>query len=329
MSASATRKTLAVLVLIPVVVALALWAFAWPAARIAPRDLPIGVAGPATATAPLEQRLAERDGAFEVHRYDSEAAARTAIEDRVVYGAVVVTAQGPELLTASAASPVVAGLLREAVTAQVPAGTQVTVTDVVPAPAGDPRGSAFGAGLFPLILAGAASGIVVTVLGLRGARAAGTLLGAAALAGIVGATLAHSWLGVFAGDWWTEAGVLGLTVLAIGAAIAGLAALIGKPGIGVGAFLMILLGNPFSGVVSAPELLPAPVGTLGQWLPPGAGGSALRSVAFFDGAGAGPALLVLGIWAAAGLAALLVGGRRGRAEAAPTVTPAPEPARVG
>lgn len=49
MPATATRKTFAVLVLIPVVVALALSAFAWPAARIAPRDLPIGVAGPATA----------------------------------------------------------------------------------------------------------------------------------------------------------------------------------------------------------------------------------------------------------------------------------------
>ncbi|MDT9687631.1 ABC transporter permease [Streptomyces sp. P9(2023)] len=323
MPASATRKTLAVLVLIPVVVALALWAFAWPAARIAPRDLPIGVAGPATATAPLEQRLTERDGAFEVHRYDSEAAARTAIEDRVVYGAVVVTPQGPELLTATAASPVVAGLLREAVTAQVPPGTQVTVTDVVPAPAGDPRGSAFGAGLFPLILAGAASGIVATVLGLRGARAAVTLVGAAALAGIVGVSLTHSWLGVLAGDWWTEVGVLGLTVLAIGAGIAGLAALIGKPGIGLGALLMILLGNPFSGVGSAPELLPAPAGALGQWLPPGAGGSALRSVAFFDGAGAGPALLVLGVWAAAGLAVLLIGGRRAGATATPAATPAP------
>ncbi|MER7958139.1 ABC transporter permease [Streptomyces sp. NPDC096030] len=323
---TATRKTVAVLVLIPVVVALALWAFAWPAARIAPRDLPLGVAGPATATAPLEQRLAERAGAFEVHRYDSEAAARTAIEDRAVYGAVVVTPQGPELLTASAASPVVAGLLREAVAAQAPAGTPIKVTDVVPAPAGDPRGSAFGAGLFPLILAGAASGIAATVLGLRGARAAGTLLGAAALAGIVGATLAHSWLGVLTGGWWAEAGVLGLTVLAISATIAGLAALIGRAGIGVGAILMILLGNPFSGVASAPELLPAPVGALGQWLPPGAGGSALRSVAFFDGAGAGSALLVLGVWAAAGLTALLFGGRRDRTAGAAAATPAPVPA---
>jgi hypothetical protein len=329
MSATATRKTLAVLVLIPVVAALALWAFAWPAARIAPRDLPIGVAGPATATAALEQRLTERDGAFEVHRYDSEAAARAAIGDRTVYGAVIVTPRGPELLTASAASPLVAGLLREAVSAQAPVGTPMKVTDVVPAPAGDPRGSAFGASLFPLILAGAAAGAVVTLLGLRRTRATLALTGAAALAGIVGAALGHSWLGALTGDWWTEAGVLALTVLAIGASLAGLAALLGRAGLGLGALLMILLGNPFSGVASAPELLPAPAGVLGQWLPPGAGGSALRSVAFFDGGGAASPLLVLGVWAVAGLAALLLGGRRDRTAAAPETTAAPQSVPAG
>lgn len=243
---------------------------------------------------------------------------------------MIVTPQGPELLTASAASPVVAGLLREAVTAQAPAGTPMKVTDVVPTPAGDPRGSAFGASLFPLILAGAASGVLVTVLGLRRTRAAIALTGAAALAGIVGAALGHSWLGALTGDWWAEAGVLALTVLAIGATLAGLAALLGKPGLGLGALLMILVGNPFSGVASAPELLPAPAGALGQWLPPGAGGSALRSVAFFDGGGAGGPLLVLAVWAVAGLAAaLLLGGRRDRAASAQAPTPVPEQAPVG
>ncbi|NEA79773.1 ABC transporter permease, partial [Actinospica acidiphila] len=38
------RRIAAVLVLIPTLVALALWAFAWPAARTAPRDVPLGVA---------------------------------------------------------------------------------------------------------------------------------------------------------------------------------------------------------------------------------------------------------------------------------------------
>jgi hypothetical protein len=48
---------------------------------------------------------------------------------------------------------------------------------------------------------------------------------------------------------------------------------------------MVLIGNPFSGVGTGPELLPQPVGAIGQLLPPGAGGNLLRSTAFFDGAG--------------------------------------------
>ncbi|WP_103535136.1 ClpP family protease [Streptomyces sp. SM11] len=117
MSTASNRRAVAVILLVPLMVTLALWAFAWPAARIAPRDLPVGVAGAAPAAQQLEQRFEQRDGAFEVHRFDDEAAARAAIEDRAVYGAVVVTPQGPHLLTASAASPVVSQLLREAVTA--------------------------------------------------------------------------------------------------------------------------------------------------------------------------------------------------------------------
>ncbi|MFF8380075.1 ABC transporter permease [Streptomyces sp. NPDC015661] len=318
------RRALAVLVLIPVVAALALALFAWPAARIAPRDLPIGVAGPAAAADAVERQLGRHEGAFEIHRYEDAAAARAAIEDRDVYGAVVVTPSGTELLTASAASPVVAGLLREAVTAQAPAGAEVRVTDVVAAPAGDPRGAVLGASLLPLALIGAATGVTTVLLGLRGAGAAATLVGAAALAGVVGATLADSWLGALTGDWWAEAGVLGLTVLAIGSAFAGLATLLGKPGFGLAAALTILLGNAFSGMSSAPQMLPTGVGALGQWLPPGAGGSALRSVSAFDGAAAGRPLLVLSLWAVAGLAATALGARR-RAEAAPSTEPAPVP----
>lgn len=305
------RHMIAAVVLATVLAALALWAFAWPAARLAPRDLPLGVAGPATAITQVERQLSAHEGAFEIHRYTDEAAARDAIENRTVYGAVVVTAQGPKLLTASAASPVVAQLLQQAVTEQAArsggSGAQVKVVDVVPAAANDPRGAAFGASVLPLALAGVAAGAVVTLLGLRGVRAAGALVTAAALVGVVAAALAHSWLGVLTGDWWAEAGALGLTTLAVSGAVAGPAALLGTAGIGLGGLTVVLLGNPFSGASSAPQLLPDPVGTIGQWLPPGAGASLLRSVSFFDGAAAlGPAL-TLTWWAALGLAAVLLG----------------------
>ncbi|WP_369256323.1 ABC transporter permease [Streptomyces sp. R35] len=314
------RRMVAVIVLIPALVALALWAFAWPAARTAPRDLPLGVAGSATATAPIQKQLAQHRGAFEIHRYADEAAARDAIEDRTVYGAVVATAQGPKLLTASAASPLVAQLLQQAVAQQAPEGTKVPTVDVVPASAKDPRGAALSASVLPLALVGIAAGAVVTLLGLRGTRAASALVGAAALVGMVAAAIAHSWLGVFTGDWWTEAAALGLSTLAVSAAVAGLAALIGTPGIGLGGFVVMLLGNPFSGAASAPEMLPEPVGTIGQWLPPGAGASLLRSVSFFDGAAATGPALTLAWWAVLGLGAVLLGSTlKQRETAAETV----------
>ncbi|MFJ4623367.1 ABC transporter permease [Streptomyces sp. NPDC088812] len=315
------RRAIAVVVLVPVLAALALWAFAWPAARTAPRDLPLGVAGPEAAITQVEQTLQQHEGAFEIHRYDDEAAARAAMADRTVYGAVVVTPQGPELLTASAASPVVAQLLQQAVDRQAAAdGTDVRTVDVVAASPNDPRGAALSASVLPLALAGIAAGAVVTLLGLRGVRAVLALVGTAALVGLVAAALAHSWLGVLPGDWWAEAATFGLSTLAVSAAVAGCAALLGPAGIGLTAFTVMFLGNPFSGAASAPEMLPEPVGTVGQWLPPGAGTTLLRSVSFFDGAAATGPALTLTWWAALGLGAVLLGNAlKGRARsAAPT-----------
>ncbi|MEU9667619.1 ABC transporter permease [Streptomyces bobili] len=323
-------RAISVVLLVPLLSALALWAFAWPTARTAPRDLPLGVAGPPAATAGIEEKLTRQQGAFEIHHYADEAAARAAIEDRTVYGAVVVTGRGPELLTASAASPVVAQLLQQAVTGQAaPEGGEVRTVDVVAAPASDPRGAALNASVLPLAIAGIAAGAAVTLLGLRGVRAALALVGAAALVGVVAAALADSWLGVLTGPWWAEAATLGLSTLAVGAAVAGCAALLGTPGIGAMAFVVMFLGNPFSGAASAPQMLPEPVGAIGQWLPPGAGSTLLRSVAFFDGAAAtGPALTLIW-WAVLGLGAVVLGDalKRRRKEDGPA--PERKPALIG
>ena len=86
----------------------------------------------------------------------------------------------------------------------------------------------------------------------------------------------------------------------------GLHSLFGTAGLGIGALVMVFIGNPFSAAATAPELLPEPVGGLGQLLPPGAGANLLRSTGFFDGAGAGEHIAVLAIWAVLGLAAALL-----------------------
>jgi hypothetical protein len=340
------RALMAVVVLVPVLAGLALTAFAWPAARLAPRDLPVGVVAPAAAVAAIEQRLAGGGEAVDLHRYPDQAAARAAIADREVYGALVLSPDGAAVLTASAASPVVAQLLQQAAATATgpgggPAGAEpspggakpspggpaasgadpaqggpvatppgggaspaaVRVVDVVPADPDDPRGAALAASLLPLVLAGVAAGALVWLAGGPGVGRVAALVVAAAAAGLVGAGVAQGWLGVLGGDWWVNAGVLGLIVLAVGAAVAGLAALFGRAGVALGVLLMVLVGNPLSGISSAPELLPEPAGALGQLLPPGAGGSLLRSTAFFDGAAATGPLAVLAAWAVLGLAA--------------------------
>ena len=115
---------LAVIIVPAFLAALALAAFSWTSARLAPRSLPLGVAGPQAAAA-AEQHLAQHPGAFSIHYYPDEARAAAAVRHRSVYGAIVINAHGATVLTASAASPLVARLLSNAAaTAAAPAGSQ-------------------------------------------------------------------------------------------------------------------------------------------------------------------------------------------------------------
>jgi hypothetical protein len=105
---------------------------------------------------------------------------------------------------------------------------------------------------------------------------------------------------------------LSLTVLAIASVVAGLAALLGRRGLALGAVTMV--GNAFSAASSAPQMLPQPVGAIGQLLPPGAGANLLRSTGFFDGAAAAGHVAVLVGWVLVGLAALIAAAGRDRRE---------------
>jgi hypothetical protein len=302
------RPPLAAIVIVPLIAALVLTLFAWPAAKVGPRDLPVGVAGPPA----MQQRLAAAGDRFDVHRYADEAAARAAIEDREVYGAFVATPEGPKVLTASAASPAVAQLLTHG-------ADGAKVEDVVPAP---PAGNGLSASVLPLVLAGILTGAVVAGIGGGAWRRIGLLVTGSVLTGVGAALIVQSWLGVVGGDFWANAGVLGLTVLAISATIAGLEALLGKAGIALGALTMVFIGNPFSGVATSPDMLPAGAGVIGQLLPPGAGGNLLRSTGFFDGAAAGGPITVLVTWALAGFALLGLAALRGRRTAPAAVAAA-------
>jgi hypothetical protein len=314
-SSAHRRPGPAAILLVPVVVAIVLTLFAWPSAKLEPRDLPVGVAGPASAAGPLEAQLRANGDAFEVHRYSNEAEARQAIEDRDVYGAFVATPEGPKVLSSTAASAAVAQLLGRAA-AEVDAPSE----DVVTAE----HGAALPSSVLPLVIAGLLTGAVAVFLTTSGLGRVGVLVAGSALVGLVAAAIVQSWLDVVEGDWVVNAGVLGLTVLAIASTLAGLWALLGERGIALAALIMVLVGNPFSAAGSAPELLPEPVGGLGQLLPPGAGANLLRSTGFFDGAAAGVPVTVLLAWTLGGLAVLALATARTRRPAA-----AAAPVRAG
>jgi hypothetical protein len=316
------RQLVIVAVVLPLMIVLAVLAFAWPNARLAPRGLPVGIVGTSAASQQAVAALTRAEpGGFDFSLYADQATAKRAVEDRDVYGAFEITSGHITVLEASAASPAVAQLLtstgqqlatRQAgqpVAAHRAPAAPVSVVDVVPLSGSDPRGLVLSSALLPLTICSIImAAAVALLLRFRPAwRQILSLVVVSATAGLGAILITEGFLGALPHGNGTSWAALTLTVLAVSAPTAGLIALIGPLGLGLGAALMIFIGNPFSGATSAPQLLPTAVSHIGQWLPPGAGASLLRSTAYFGGHGAAGHLAVLIVWAVAGLAAIVAG----------------------
>jgi len=310
-------------VVLAAIVGVIVLAFSWPGVTSDPRDLPIAVVGPEAQVTALEAALDERaEGLFEVTVVDDRDAAVAAIESREAYGAIVLS-DSPEVLTASAASPVVAqqlsaiagalqAQLQAAVAAQVPEGVTpptvtVTVTDVVPLADTDPRGSGLASAAFPLVLGGMLGGILISVALVGALRRLVALAVYAVVGGLVISGILQGWFGVLQGDYLLNAAVVTTALLAIGAPIVGFAALIGRPGVALGPVLFLLIANPISSAAAPVEFLLAPWGAVGQWFPPGAGATLIRETSYFPAADTTFPWLVLAGWAVAGILLALVG----------------------
>ncbi len=301
------RPKPAAFLLLPLAFAIILALFAWPNAEAGPRDLPIGVAGQPAQTRSIEQGFAGRGEAFDIHRYADEAGARDAIEDRDIYGAFVVTADGPKVLTATAASAPVAALLNQAADEN---GAEVE--DVTPSSA---RASALPSSVFPLLIGGILVGVASILVAGSLLQRAGLVLGGSLLMGLTATLLIQGWFDILGGDWAANAAAFSLLTAAVAAVVAGLEAVLGRAGIALGAMTMVFVGNPFSGAATGPHMLPEPAGLIGQLLPPGAGANLARSTGYFDGAAAGGHAAVLAAWALGGFALFAVAGLRARRSA--------------
>lgn len=303
------------------------FAFTWPAARLAPRDIPLVVAGPAPAVSAVVRQLDQRQpDAFAIKQLPDPAAARTALRGREAYGAIVITPAGPRMLVASAASPVVAADLTQ-LGNQLAGRPGAPVPDVVTTDSHDSHGAVFSSLLLPLIMSSLAGGILLGLMIGSIVRRAVGLVTFSILGGVVTAAIVQTFLSALPGPFLAIAGVIGLVVLAVAGTVVGLTAVVGRPGYAVAGLLMMLVANPLSGATSAPELLPQPWGAIGQAMPAGAGGTLLRSVAYYHGARSGAPLTALVIWSAAGLLLLGLGALRAR-RTVPSVTRVPEPQRV-
>jgi hypothetical protein len=303
--------------LLTAVLTVFLIAFAWPSARSEPRNVPLAVSGPTPAVAQIEARLEQAmPGGFEITAVPDRQAAVQRIEDRDAYGAIVLDAAQPEVLTASAGGPAIAQILTQ-LSARMSPENPAKVTDIVPLPKDDPRGAGLAAGALPLVLGGIIAAAGLTQLVRSGGKRMIGALTFAVTGGLALAAVLQYWLGSFEGSYLGNAGVIAMSIAAISLTLLGLEWLLGTAGLALGGAVMMLLGNPLSGMTSAPEMLPSGWGTLGQFLPPGAAGTALRSVGFFDGAGAARPLVVLGCWLLAGVALCGLGALRSRGRAVP------------
>ena len=268
-----------------------------------PHQLPLGLIGtPAVVGAEAASLEHLAPGAYQVHAYTSLAAAKTGILDRDVYGALR-PAPTPLLLVASAASPAVATLLQGSFTAAARAeGKSLVVRDLVPLPSSDARGATTFSMLISLLVIGIIGSAAIFLLGRHRSPPVrlAIMVALAVGAGLVATLATNVLVGAFHGHFLAVWGVATLFVLAIGLPIAGFLVLFGVSGIGIGALMFLVIGNPASGGGSAPALLPGFWRVLSQFLPPGAAITAMRGVVYFHGHGMTHALLVLGIYAILG-----------------------------
>lgn len=322
------------------IVTAVLLAFLWPTITSTPKDLPVAVVGDQASfdrvSSALEQRAAQTgdEAPFDLQRMDSRDAAVQAAQEREIYGAFVLPDapdQRLEVLTASAANGSVAQMLTAAgqgmvtgqaqqAAAQAPAEQKATilqgalagpqVTDLAPFSDEDPRGAGMAVASLPLTIGGLLGGVLLSNT-LRGTwRRVLGVLAYAAIAGLAMVAVLDWWFGLLPAPSASLWAAISLSLLATVALIVGLHSAIGAPGIGIGALLTMLLGNPISGAQAPAEFLPGAWGEIGQYLVPGATGTLVRNLAYFPDASSTMPWLVLAGWVALGLVLIVVGHHR-------------------
>ncbi|HEX9364624.1 MAG TPA: hypothetical protein VGA47_12665 [Candidatus Dormibacteraeota bacterium] len=291
----------------------------------APHDIPVGIVG---APQLAEQLAANAPGAFDFTNYDSEAAARAAIDSRDVDGALVVGPGGPKLIIAGAAGDGVNGVITGVFTNVFKQqGQALAVETVHPFAAGDPHGLI----LFFVVLAVLVSTLIAQALvglrrGLRFVTRLSLVVAFAFLAAPTAMGLATWIAGDYGSGFWLATALVALGSAAVGAVVAGAASLLGRPGIALAALIVVLLDLVCSGGPIGSQLLPDAYRWLAPGMPAGQLYSAVRGALYFDGAGIVEPFGVLSLWLLGGLILMVLGQLVSRRVAVREEVVAPNPA---
>lgn len=310
------------------VVALVVLAFLWPTKTVTPHNLPVSVSGSAAIVADFEAAANEKlPNAFEFVAADDRQQAVTQIQKRETYGAFVLGdgTQMPEVLTAPAGSSTATQLLNSVALTlqgqlqqQVSAAggdaskVQVTVTPIVPLAETDATGAGLAAASFPMTMGGMIGGILISLLVVGVIRRLVALAGFGAASGLILTGVLQGWFEFLQGNFWLNALAVSLAVSAIAAFIIGCTSLIGRPGIAVGAIVMMLFANPLSAAAVPYQFIAQPWGAIGQFLPPGAANWLIRTLSYFPDADTSKQWWVLTSWLTLGVVLALIGHYRSR-----------------
>jgi hypothetical protein len=291
----------------------ALYVTAFHAPR--PKDLDVGFVGTPGQAARAQAALdAAVPGGFDVRRYPRESVARGALLDTDVHGVVVAGVPRDRILVARALGVVPTETVTRALVALAArTGAPASVQDVRPLPAGDPRGLSSFFTVIGTLIPSLVFGVLLSVLGRRldGRARWSAVVVYAVLAGLVAAFNVDVLVGALPGHLVGIAVVSGLLALAVSAAAHGLGHVGGPAGIVVAIVMLMLLGVSTAGGAVTYEFEPGFYAAVSQYLPPGAALTAVRNVQYFDWAATLVPLVVLGAWAAGGLALGLLGERYG------------------
>lgn len=286
-----------------------LFATTYMSAGHAPKatNMPFGAVGSSPVLAEARKSIS-----LKATQYPDEAAAKSAMDQARVFGALVSSGGTTTLIVVPSMSDLAP--LDLAVRFEQAArntGQKLKVQQYAPLPlaAKDPFGLVQALMLIPLLIGGyMSSTLLMTATGKAAGRwRAAQLAGFAVVSGLVIDLVVCYWLQGFpSSKFWITWPICSLIVAVVAFVAAVLQKLLGPLGTLLTVVAMILLGNPSSGGASGVPYLPAFWRDLGPYLPPRNGYILLHHTIYFDGHGTSQALITLLIYLGVAMGILIV-----------------------